>query len=320
MNNNIKFSVTVPAYKVQFLKECIDSILAQTYQNFELIIVNDASPQDLDSIVTKYYDSRIHYYKNKIGFGAKNVVGNWNKCLEYATGDYIICMGDDDKLLPNCLMDYYHLIQKYPNLNVYHMRTLIIDENSNLVDIQDASPEWESAYSLLWHQWRNRETWIGDYLFRANALRNDRGYVNLPYAWHSDRMTSFLLANTEGVASTYYPGFCYRISSFQISSDTFSIKDKLSVWYLVKKQYLLFLSKEPKTFLDQCYWKLLNKNINSKMKSYIMNDIGCDLSNHYNHIFHWLRMRKKYGLDIKDIVKIIVKRILVPKIYRKSIL
>lgn len=88
MTEDIKFSVTVPAYKAQFLGECIDSILAQTYKNFEVIIVNDASPQDLDSIVKRYDDPRIHYYKNKVGFGAEHVVGNWNKYLEYATGDY----------------------------------------------------------------------------------------------------------------------------------------------------------------------------------------------------------------------------------------
>ena len=88
MTHDIKFSVMVPAYKAQFLAECIDSILAQSYKNFELIIVNDASPQDLDSIVSKYDNPRIRYYKNEVGFGAEHVVGNWNKCLEYAIGDY----------------------------------------------------------------------------------------------------------------------------------------------------------------------------------------------------------------------------------------
>ena len=60
-----KFSITIPAYKRTYLQECIDSILGQTYTDFELIIVNDASPEDLDSIVNSFSDSRIRYYKNE---------------------------------------------------------------------------------------------------------------------------------------------------------------------------------------------------------------------------------------------------------------
>ena len=88
MTSDIKFSVTVPAYKAQFLAECIDSILAQTYKNFELIIVNDASPQDLDSIVSKYDDSCSRYCNNKVGFGDVFFYGNWNKCIVYTAGYY----------------------------------------------------------------------------------------------------------------------------------------------------------------------------------------------------------------------------------------
>lgn len=83
MTKNIKFSVTVPAYKAQFLSQCIDSILAQSYKSLELIIFNDASPQDLDSIVSKYNDPRIRYYKNEIGFGAEHVVGNEQETRMY---------------------------------------------------------------------------------------------------------------------------------------------------------------------------------------------------------------------------------------------
>ena len=48
---NMKYSFVLPAYKARFFKEALDSILNQTYNDFELIIVNDASPEDLDSIV-----------------------------------------------------------------------------------------------------------------------------------------------------------------------------------------------------------------------------------------------------------------------------
>ena len=126
------FSVLIPAYKSRYLKEAIESVLAQTYQYWELIIVDDNSPNDLWKIVQEFKDNRISYYRNERSFGACDVVYNWNKCLSYAKGDYVICMGDDDCLLPCCLDEYVKLINKYPALNVYHAKTQLIDEDSNM--------------------------------------------------------------------------------------------------------------------------------------------------------------------------------------------
>ena len=106
MEETVKFSVTIPAYKDKYLGETIDSVLAQTYSNFEVVIVNDASPYDLDSIVAQYDDPRIRYFKNEKNCGARHVVDNWNICLGHATGEYLICMGDDDNLTPRCLADF----------------------------------------------------------------------------------------------------------------------------------------------------------------------------------------------------------------------
>ncbi|HFZ0442388.1 TPA: glycosyltransferase family 2 protein, partial [Raoultella ornithinolytica] len=111
---NPKFTIGIPAYKASFLKECIDSILSQTFHDFELIIVNDASPENLDTIISSYNDKRIHYFKNEKNCGAENVIDNWNKCLSYANGDYFILMGDDDKLDVNYLSEFNKLISEHP--------------------------------------------------------------------------------------------------------------------------------------------------------------------------------------------------------------
>ena len=126
----MKFSITIPAYKQKYLYEAIESCLAQTFKDFELIIVDDASPEDLKSEVDKFQDTRIRYYRNEKNCGALNVVDNWNICLGYATGDYVICMGDDDKLLPNCLEEYFKLINRYPNIGLLHGWTEIINDDS----------------------------------------------------------------------------------------------------------------------------------------------------------------------------------------------
>ena len=77
----MKFSITIPAYKAAFLPEAIESCLAQTYSDFELIVVDDASPEDIAGIVHRYEDRRIKYYRNEHNYGAINVVENWNRCL-----------------------------------------------------------------------------------------------------------------------------------------------------------------------------------------------------------------------------------------------
>ena len=106
----MKYSIGIPAFKARFLKECIDSILSQTFNDFELIIINDCSPDEILKIVNEYNDSRIKYYENESNTGAENVIDNWNKCLGLAKGDFFILMGDDDKLEPNYLEEFNNLI------------------------------------------------------------------------------------------------------------------------------------------------------------------------------------------------------------------
>ena len=214
----MKFSITIPAFKAAYLKECIDSILVQTYKDFELIIVNDASPEDLTSIVKSFDDPRIRYYINEKNCGAINVVDNWNKCLSYATGEYIICMGDDDKLLPNCLEEYVKLINKYPNLGVYHAWTEIIDENSCVIQMQEARPLHEGVYSMMWERWRGRLQYIGDFLFDRKLLVSNGGFYKLPLAWGADDISVYIAAQNKGIANMQVPGFQYRVNSNTITS------------------------------------------------------------------------------------------------------
>ena len=53
-------SIIIPAYKDTYLDECINSIIKQSYDNWQLIVVNDGSPYNLDTIINKYNDNRIH--------------------------------------------------------------------------------------------------------------------------------------------------------------------------------------------------------------------------------------------------------------------
>ena len=115
MDNNVAFSFVMPAYKGQFLYKAINSILSQTYQNFELIIINDASPYDIPGIINVFQDSRIRYKVNETNIGRKDLVSNWNHCIKFARNEYIILATDDDMFEPTFLEKASTLIKKYPS-------------------------------------------------------------------------------------------------------------------------------------------------------------------------------------------------------------
>ena len=312
----MKFSITIPAYKRTYLQECIDSILAQTYTDFELIIVNDASPEDLDSIVNSYSDARIRYYKNEKNCGAIDVVDNWNICLSYAIGDYVICMGDDDKLLPNCLEEYCKLITEYPGKGVYHAWTEIIDENSQLIRMQEARPIEENVYSLIWHRWHGREQFIGDFLFETKRLKSNGGFYKLPLAWGSDDITVVIAAKETGIVNSQTPIFQYRVNSQTISkSGNFELK--LEAINKEEEWYSIFLSKfsNDEMHLRECREKTkkeLYKFINKKRSVILAKDFS-QSNNKASRLKYWILNKGRYKLNMKLIIVSIIRSLKIIK-------
>lgn len=127
-----KISVCIPAYnRPEYLVEAIKSVIDQKYKNFELIISDDNSPINLESIVNNFRDPRIIYYRqnNNLGF-----IKNWNFCLSKASGDYIKIMGDDDILLPDCLEKSVLLLDNENGCDLFCSNYFTIDGLGEIID------------------------------------------------------------------------------------------------------------------------------------------------------------------------------------------
>jgi len=95
--------VGVPIFNGEpYLKECLDSILAQTEDRFELVIVDDQSTDGSFDIAETYarQDHRIRLFRNERNLG---LVGNWNRCVDLARADWIKFVFQDDFIAPGCL-------------------------------------------------------------------------------------------------------------------------------------------------------------------------------------------------------------------------
>lgn len=101
-SENIKFSILVPVYNTEeYLHACVQSVLQQTYKNYELILVNDGSKDSSGEIIDRYaqmYDNIFAYHKENAG-----QLHTREYAIERATGDYCIFLDSDDTLRENAL-------------------------------------------------------------------------------------------------------------------------------------------------------------------------------------------------------------------------
>lgn len=96
-----KVSICIPAYNnANIIGTTIDAILEQSYRNFELIIVDDASTDNTVQVIKGYHDSRIKLYNNEKNMG---MAGNWNRCVRLASSKYIKLVCADDIIKPKCI-------------------------------------------------------------------------------------------------------------------------------------------------------------------------------------------------------------------------
>ena len=108
----LKISIIVPVYNTgEYLRECFDCIIAQTFKNFEVVVVDDGSTDDSGAICDEYArkDSRFVVIHKENG----GVSSARNRGLDEATGDYIGFVDSDDTMLPGMLEEYATIAEKY---------------------------------------------------------------------------------------------------------------------------------------------------------------------------------------------------------------
>lgn len=112
MSSEPLISICIPTYNgSQYIEKCIESCLAQSYRNIEIIVCDDCSSDSLLNVLNPYLkkDCRITFYQNEKNLG---LVGNWNKCMNYASGEYIKWLFQDDWMDVNAIEEFVEIANK----------------------------------------------------------------------------------------------------------------------------------------------------------------------------------------------------------------
>lgn len=146
--NNIKISIIIPIYNVeQYIDKCIESILNQTYKNFELILVNDGSTDDTFQHLVKYKNNKRITIINKSNTGQSD---SRYQGLLVSEGDYVLFIDSDDTMATNALETYITHSENGTS-DVVFTRYQLINEKGEVIRVQSkySTTKYESKELIL---------------------------------------------------------------------------------------------------------------------------------------------------------------------------
>ena len=186
MNNTPLVTIVIPTYNGGItIEKTINSVLAQTYQNFELIILNNCSTDNTLEKVKNHNDNRIKVISNESNIGFE---GNWNKSLEYIGGKYFKLLPDDDLLERESIELAVTEMEKNGNIILISSKRKIIDEEDKVLfvhgkNICDKEPiGFEKTLRQIYQYASNPLGEPGAVLIRSSAIKKDTKFdMSIPY-------------------------------------------------------------------------------------------------------------------------------------------
>lgn len=221
-------SVSIPIIKTEFLKKSIKSCLLQSYSNYELIILNNAKEKEtrtnIREIVNSFDDNRIKYHENEEQIP---MISNWNKCVNLSKGEYLSILCDDDLWHKDFLTDLITLAKKYPDVNVLHCKTAIVNPEDEILKVTEESPEHQTVLNFIYSRISDfNNFFLSDFLLKTQPLKDIGGFISLPSGWGSDDVTYYNLSKETGVAFSKKLHFYYRDSPLSVTNNN-KLKEKL---------------------------------------------------------------------------------------------
>lgn len=215
-----KISVIIPAYNAEgFIENCIKSIQSQTYQNFEIVVVNDGSKDSTLDILKKLEkkDSRLIVVEQKNG----GVSSARNTALKHATGEYLTMVDADDDLPINALKSMIDLMQEDVDLVIgSHMQVRIrktpyIELNTEFCK-EEINDNFRKVDPKIWFPWaklfRRSVVTRNNLMYDTNISYGEDHIFNLSYI---KNMTGRIIC-TEQIVYNYYfirGGLCAKYYS-----------------------------------------------------------------------------------------------------------
>lgn len=211
-------SVIMPSWNTgKLIAESIQSVIDQTYENWELIIVDDCSTDNTDAVVAKFTDKRIRYFKNEKNSGAAL---SRNRALREARGEWIAFLDSDDLWNPDKLEHQINFMNEH-GYTLSYTEYEKIDEESKPLRIYVSGPEKVNKHKIYNYDYIGQLTMMYSAkkfgLIQIKDIKKNNDYAIRLQLYKKSDTCAYLL--NENLAK-------YRIRKISISHDKFRRKFK----------------------------------------------------------------------------------------------
>lgn len=237
-------TIAIPTYnRANYLSDTIISALNQTYRNLEIIVSDNCSDDNTSEVVKSFSDSRIKYFRQQKNLG---MVGNWNFCVNNASGEYLLLLSDDDLIVPSAVSELFCLLNGNEYSFVYS-RVNYIDKDGKFIGKSRNSPEFELGENFILSSLSfKRDSLPSAMLVRVQDVLRVGGFADIGNAADLAMRTS--LANINPV------GFCSRpLVNYRLHDGSLSFE----------------LGEATRTINSFCAWAIDENNSLHRYKSYI---------------------------------------------------
>lgn len=246
-----KVSVLMPVYNAeQYLAQAIDSILKQTFTDWELILINDGSTDNSEAIITQYEDERIYYIRNASNSG---LIKTLNKGIDFCHGKYIARMDADDVCEPSRLQKQVDFMELHADYVMCGTNATVIDNNGNETGkIENLSSDNYLKINLLF----STPFIHPSVMIRTEILRNNRYDEN--YLHVEDYELWCRLAQLGKVANIEDKLIRYRWHQTNVSVLNSTLQDELK-GKVIQRELDIFLDLKPTK--EELYYHTLTFNL-----------------------------------------------------------
>lgn len=126
-----------------YLKQSIESVLASSFKDFTLTVVDNSSTDDTEQVVKSYDDPRLKYVRHPENIGGIN---NINSAIKMSTGDYIVLFHDDDKMTPTMIEEEYNFLEAHPEAGCVSCLTTDFHDDGS---VDEGRPAFDGEYKVF---------------------------------------------------------------------------------------------------------------------------------------------------------------------------